>query len=350
MAMLLELNQVGKREDLSDLIAIADMKETPFTTMVPKSGAATNTHFEWQMDNYLTPNMGGVLDGIDATAANWENEVANRARVGAYVQKMWRVPAVSDFAENVSDVAGVGKEEEMANCVAKAIEELKRDIEATTCSDQPMQLQTGSVPYLSRGLGLWINNATVTIAGATTGASTTANDTVLPIPTLYIAPTASILQGVSSSPLTEAQVQTLFASVFAQTGRQGEFAGLISANLKMAFTSFSLFQPQSSTVLPVRRIAADEGEIKASIDVYHGDFGRVTLHPTLFNGYPANYPIGTPDLYRGYFLDMDKLALRFNRRPRFVPLPDLGGGPRGIVDAIFGLQVNNPLGHVKITF
>jgi hypothetical protein len=334
MAMLLELNQVGKREDLSDLIAIADMKETPFTTMVPKSGAATNTHFEWQLDNYLTPNMGGVLDGIDATAANWENEVANRARVGAYVQKMWRVPAVSDFAENVSDVAGVGKEEEMANCVAKAIEELKRDIEATTCSDQPMQLQTGTVPYLSRGLGVWIQAT---------------SDTVLPIPAAYLTPTASILTGVNTGTLTEAQVQTLFLSVFNQTGRQGEFVGLVSANLKMAFTSFSLFQPQSTTSMPVRRIASEEGEIRASIDVYHGDFGRVTLHPTLFNGYPANYPIGAPDIWRGYFLDMDKLALRFNRRPRFVPLPDLGGGPRGIVDAIFGLQVNNPLGHAKIT-
>jgi hypothetical protein len=31
----------------------------------------------------------------------------------------------------------------------------------------------------------------------------------------------------------------------------------------------------------------------------------------------------------------------------FKRLPDGGGGPRGYVDAIFALQVNNPLGHGK---
>src|SRR5580693_1718956 len=254
MAMLLELNQVGKREDLSDLIAIADMKETPLTTAIPKSAAATNTHFEWQLDNYLVPNIGGVIDGVDANASNYENEVANRARVGGYVQKMWRVPAVSDFSENISDVAGIGKEEEMANCVAKAIEELKRDIEATCCSDQSAQLQTGSVPYLTRALGPWINTGTVTLAAGGTTASLTAVDTTLPIPAAYQTPSASILAGVSNTALTEAMVQTLFASVFNQTGRQGEFYGLVAPNIKLAFTAFSLYQPQSSTSLPVRRI------------------------------------------------------------------------------------------------
>jgi hypothetical protein len=246
------------------------------------------------------------------------------------------VPAVSDFSENVSDVAGVGKEEEMANCVAKAIEELKRDIEATSCSDQPMQLQTGSVPYLSRGLGLWISNTA---------------DAVLPQPPAYLTPAASIVTGVTSTNLTEAQIQTVMTSVFAQTGRQGEFTGIVAANIKLAFTAFSLYQPNSANaVMPVRRInQPDESELSASIDVYHGDFGKITLHPTLFNGYPATWPAGTIDLSRAYFLDIEKLALRFNRRPRFFPLPDLGGGPRGIVDAIFGLQVNNPLGHAKLT-
>ena len=48
MAGLVERNQVGKREDLADIISIVDAKKTPFTSMVkkgsaPKIGKATQT-------------------------------------------------------------------------------------------------------------------------------------------------------------------------------------------------------------------------------------------------------------------------------------------------------------------
>jgi hypothetical protein len=62
----------------------------------------------------------------------------------------------------------------------------------------------------------------------------------------------------------------------------------------------------------------------------------------------AKDQVTASQLRRGYILDMDGVSIRYNRRPRYMPLDDAGGGPRGIVDTIAALQVDNPLVHGKI--
>jgi hypothetical protein len=44
----------------------------------------------------------------------------------------------------------------------------------------------------------------------------------------------------------------------------------------------------------------------------------------------------------GYILDLTKWGLAFKRKPGHKPLEDKGGGPRGIVDMIFGLRAKCP--------
>ena len=44
----------------------------------------------------------------------------------------------------------------------------------------------------------------------------------------------------------------------------------------------------------------------------------------------------------------DPTELRYNRQPQFKENPDLGGGPRGYIDAIAGLAMFNPLGCGKV--
>jgi hypothetical protein len=36
MAELFEINQVGKREDLANIVAMVDAKDTPVASMIPK--------------------------------------------------------------------------------------------------------------------------------------------------------------------------------------------------------------------------------------------------------------------------------------------------------------------------
>ena len=49
-----------------------------------------------------------------------------------------------------------------------------------------------------------------------------------------------------------------------------------------------------------------------------------------------------------YLIDWDQFELRYNRMPGYQENPNLGGGPRGYIDAVCGLVVYNPLGLGKI--
>jgi len=55
----------GKREDLMDMIALVDAKDTPFTSMAKKGSKPGNMFFRWQSDSLPTPEVGGVPDGLD---------------------------------------------------------------------------------------------------------------------------------------------------------------------------------------------------------------------------------------------------------------------------------------------
>ena len=159
MAGLLEVSQVGKREDFADVIAVVDAKNLPFTSMVPKGSEPANTIFDWQADSYDAPAFGGIVDGVDVISTDYINEASHRAKLHGRVQKFRKAFLVSDLAQNISDVAGVGKRGEMKRAISHAIVELKRNMEATFCSSQDSQADNGTtLPYLTRGMGSWISN------------------------------------------------------------------------------------------------------------------------------------------------------------------------------------------------
>ena len=51
---------------------------------------------------------------------------------------------------------------------------------------------------------------------------------------------------------------------------------------------------------------------------------------------------------RGYIMNSDHLMLRYGRRPQFRELEDMGGGPRGLIDAIVSLAVLMPKAMAKL--
>ena len=73
MAGLLEITQTGKREDFADVIAMVDYKSTPFTSQCPKGSEPANTIYDWQMDAYDDPVLGGVIDGKDVIDTDYVN-------------------------------------------------------------------------------------------------------------------------------------------------------------------------------------------------------------------------------------------------------------------------------------
>jgi hypothetical protein len=331
MAELLVTGQVGAREDLADLVAIADMKSTVFTSAVKKSAAATNVLFSWLVDAMQEPNLDGVLSNEDATT--FVNSAAARARLYGRVQKKWVNPKVDDLAENVNEVAKVGKKE-MAAAVKKSLEQLARDLESVFLSDADSQEQSGSNPYKTRGLGLWISNSAQA-------------DTATAVPSAYRTPAASISTATIAN-TTDTVIQGLLQSIYEQTGKSKTYTGVFGPTLKRAFTGMTQVQFGSTNpAAAVRVYNADlaSNTIEQKVDVFIGDFGTLMLLPSLFVRKDVS---ASASLRSGYILDMDGISLRYNRRPRYMPLPDLGGGPRAVIDAIVGLQVDNPLCHGKI--
>jgi hypothetical protein len=330
MAATLITSQTGIRQDLSDLIAVVDAKSCPVVSMAKKGAEPINPLTQWQADAFGTPSLTGVLSNSDVTASDYEDQAANRVLLSARIQKFRRVPSVDDLANTVSEVAGIGKKKEMARAVSKSLEMLKRDMEATFCSDQNSREQSGSNAYLTRGLGRWIQNG---------------EQGDLPVNANYRTPTGSI-NATATASLTENNIQDMLQSIYSQTGKVSTYSLVCGPTLKRQFTSFTRTQFASTHVASAIRVLnqKDENKIVSTVDIFEGDFGTLELIPSLFLAADAT-GAGAAAVQngRGYVLDMDMVELRYNRKPRFQELEDRGGGPRGIVDAICALCVKSPL-------
>jgi len=325
MAALFERSQVGKREDLADYITLVDAKDTPVTSMIPKGNKPGNTLLQWQADNMPTPSTAGSVDGVDVSS--YENLNSGRAILTNYIQVFQRAIRVSPLSVDVSIVAGL--RDELAGMVAKGIKTLKRDMEATVCSDNAAQVDAivsdVAVPYKTKALGVWIANAAGTVA---------------PIPTAYLTPTASINTTATAS-FAETDAQGVLTSIYNQTGQMKTYDTVVGPTLKRAFSNLLYTATASGTnaYASIRTLQRDafSDTISSSVDLFEGDFGSLRLHPTLFN----------PNAFRGYVLDMDLLELRYTNLPQVTELPDAGGGPARLIKAVAGLVCKSPLGLGK---
>jgi rhodanese-related sulfurtransferase len=328
MPMTLERSQVGKREWLSDYITITDAKEKPLLAMIKKGERVVNTLHRWQADAYEDPATGGIVDGVDITDSDYENAAANRKELKVYCQKSRRSAKVSEMAEDISRVAGAS-EGEFSRSIRKKLEELGRDIEATLCSDNDTVADDGSDAYKTRGLGSWIQN----------GAQST-----FPVDSDFRTPAASI-DSTAMASLTESTFKDVLKSVFEQRGRAQDLTLLCGTDLKKTITGFTQFASGTNQYASVKTYnqQSKDRSIISNVTVYEGDFNRVTLHPSLL------LASGTSDApsRRGYVLDMSMLELNWNKHPQVNRLPDLDGGPRAVVKAIYAMTCKNPLGLGK---
>lgn len=327
MPQTFERSQVGKRESLSDVIAVADAKKTPLFATIRKGSDPANSLFSWQADAYATPQSGAIVDGSDVSTT--EDAAENRRLLSNYTEEFRRTPKVSKRAD-LSNVAGIGLKQEMAKAIVKKQFELKRDIEVAWGSDNVAQADNGTVGYRGHGLGSWI---------AATAQS------VLPVDTLFLTPSASIDTTAMAS-LRTATVNGVMESQYGVTGAEISYMLLCGTSLKKQFTSMVGYQPDVSSNTAIKRTSrGEEGKWMDNIQVFTGDFGTYEL--VLSNWLGWNYSTSANSTYRGYALDMDMLECRYQQAPKYEPLPDLGGGPRGLISAIVGLCVKNPKGLAK---
>lgn len=323
MPAISEINQVAKREDLSDMLSVADAKDTPVVSMLPKGTKPTNTLFDWVVDDEADPDIDPVADGDPATSFD---DLSNRERLQGRVQKFRSNPAVSEMAEDVSTPAGI--ESEFKRAKAKSLTKVKRSMEARFCSDEDSSLSGAA--HGTRGFGSWISSSA---------------QSDLPVPADYRTPSGSIYSSALTS-LLESHLLGIMQSIYEQTGQKEDYDCPVGPSLKSRISTFTVHEPDVASTLAVRRFNAklDDYTLETRVDIIKGDFGTLRLHPSLFLGWSS----GSPNLKRGYILRLPKCRVRTNKAPGFKPLPDDDSGPRGVVSAITALQVNNPLEHGKI--
>lgn len=342
---LLQPNQAGSvplastsdvREDLADYIAIVDAKSTPFVSMAPKGKDLGNMQFSWQVDNYAAPVLAGVVDGTDVTVASAGNPVQNRTRLNNYGQA-FRTDLRVGFIAETQNVAGVT--DELANGIAKRLVEIKRSMEATfMCTNQAAQADNGTNPYLTGSLGNWLTSTNASNIGACASGS----------PFL---PASGAIDTTASASFTEATVQNVLTAVYGVTGTFRDYDCILGTTLKRAFTN--LTASGTTQVANANAIAATSvrtfnqdlsaDTFKASIDIFEGDFGRLILHPSTFIGGKTGTSL-TAQAFKGYVIPMDMAEVRYAKLPQVKALPDAGGGPARLVEAIAGLVCKNPSG------
>jgi len=207
---------VSNREDLTDVLTILAPEETPVLSSASKKKSSA-TFTEWTVDALAAPSTAGVDEGADVTT--FTDQFAGRARLGNYVQKFRRDFRVSDLQEAVDSV-GPAK---VAQAEAKAIRELKRDVEATLIGTQDRSIEDGAgTPYGLRGLGDWIDSA---------GPAD--------VPANFRTPASSIYDISTQGAFGEEALNDMISSIYRETGSTNNLMLVADTGLRRTIADFA---------------------------------------------------------------------------------------------------------------
>tara|TARA_R100001163_G_scaffold65799_1_gene64991 strand:- start:2490 stop:3506 length:1017 start_codon:yes stop_codon:yes gene_type:complete len=318
---------VSNREDLTDVLTILAPEETPVLSSASKK-AASSTFVEWTVDKLSAPSTNGIAEGVDVTT--FTDQFAGRARLGNYVQKFRRDYMVSDLQDAVESV-GPAK---IAQAEAKAIRELKRDVEASLVSDNDRSAENGAgTPYKLRGLGDWLDSA---------GPSD--------VPADYRTPSGSInADGVA---ITETSLNEMIRSIYKEIGTTQNLTLIADTSLRTQISDYARFAgtagnggtPAGEASVRNVNYNGDSSTIKLSVDLYQSDFGTISI----VNSNPDCSPAGTTQ-DRGYLINPEFYGIHELIGMGSSRLPNLGGGERGYVDCSLTLGMYHPAAHGKIS-
>ena len=310
---------VSNREDLTDVLSILAPEETPILSSASKQ-KASSTFVEWTVDSLGAPSTAGVSEGSDVTA--FTDKFSGRARLGNYTQKFRRDYMVSDLQEAVDSV-GPAK---IAQAEAKAIREIKRDIEATLAGTQDRAVENGAgTAYALRGLGDWLDDSGPT-----------------DVPANFRTPTASI--NPTGTAFTETVLNTMISSIYRETGTVNNLMLVADTALRNLVSDFARLDSAIGTA-NTRNVNYDgnSSTIKLSVDLYQSDHGIVSV----VNGNPDCMPAVTGGTANGagYLVNPEYYGVHELIPLGSTRLPNMGGGERGYVDASLTLGVYHPGAH-----
>ena len=313
---------VSNREDLTDVLTILAPEETPILSSANKQRASA-TNVEWTVDSLSAPQTAGISEGADVTA--FTDQFAGRARLGNRVQKFRRDYMVSDMQEAVDSV-GPAK---IAQAEAKAIRELKRDIEATIAGTQDSATENGAgVANALRGLGDWLDSA---------GPADVPASFRTPADSIYTTTEAN------ASPFSESDLNSIISSIFRVTGSASNLMLVADTGLRQVIADFARVSAGAAENIRSVNYNGESGTIKLSVDLYESDHGVVSIvnqNPDCAPSFGGNTATGS-----GYIVNPEYYGIHELIPMGSTRLPNLGGGERGFVDCALTLGVYHPGAH-----
>ena len=228
-------DQVGKREDIEDIIYDISPTDTPFLSSIG-SGTASATLHQWQQDSLAAVATNAAVEGADAGTASADPTVMKTN----HTQIFTKVVQVSGTAEAVGKY---GRSSELAYQIAKKGKEMKRDIEHAFVGAK----QAG-----------------------TAGNSTTARQM-----TSVHGQIAAATKNTSGSnrTFTEALLLDVLQKVYEEGGNPNQVQVTPSHSVKVADFAASSGR---------QRDFASERRIVNAVDIYVSPFGEVSVVPNRF--------------------------------------------------------------------
>jgi hypothetical protein len=341
MPALIEPELVGKRQDLSDMLYVADRKVTPGISSIKKGDRLSNMLYDFIVKSYGARKPGGVPDGKDVSAFDAQSP---KRQLQARGEAFRRAPMVGFIAQEMSLAGGVaGVPNQMNEAKADQLIEHKRDIEKELWSNQDSRPDDGLNGSKMRGLGRWIYDGAATLTIDPSDPSPTTGFYELPVPADVRTPANQIYTGSIAS-MTQAQFDALIQAKYENTGASSDLRGFVTPVIKNRIGFFSRYQPDvtgySSRVFVSTGFLEGNTLFGATVDVYRSDWGTFELFPVLTDFMPT--------AYTGYFLDMAQPRLRNAGTFESKDLPDLGGGPRSLIQTILSIFPGDPRAHAKI--
>lgn len=121
MALYTTYDQIGLAEDVSDVISNISPTKTPFLSSIGDDKVSARL-FEWQEDSLRAVQVNANLEGFTASDATL-SATTMRNNVTQILEKTVKISATSDAVKTY------GRAKETAYQLAKASEEVKRDLE-----------------------------------------------------------------------------------------------------------------------------------------------------------------------------------------------------------------------------
>ena len=312
MAEFRTYTAIGQREDLANTIFNIAPTETPVVSSIGKT-KATATYHEWQTDDLAAASAGGLIEGADASGAS----DTPTTRVGNRTQIQGKTVHISGTLDAVDKA---GRKTETAYQLAKAGQELKRDMEKTILGNVAASNGTaGSAARLLGSIQTWLGTNFVTMT-----------DGVAPVDANG---TAARTEGATAAAFTETKLKECVKSVFENGGTPTLL--VVPPTQKQVVSAFAGIAAQR-----YEAPAAKATTIIGAADVYLSDFGTLSVVPDRFMTADT-----TPDAEQALVLDPTMASVATLRPFESNLLAKTGDSEKHQMLVEYTLQVSNEKAH-----